>query len=430
MDLAKVVIEGNSKLYAKISREFNRENGYSNEGFGANVSDVEEITAIFMMHVLATWHGNPFQREKARRQFPLIVALAKQAGLTQPLGSLSPLHQPNIENINLSSFDWNAWVQQEKRSRLMFCIFLVDAAMVIYFNIEPLLDTLDIRLPLPADDAAWDAVNSSECADALGLNGPIVARNRNLEGSRRPKQPEMHSALRALLHNIYDLQPGTTNLYSKFILVHALHIHLWTAQRQLSQEPNQLNNNGLQFPSSGTSTPVGQNDWVMRAIDATGSGVSSANTSGRATPVEATGQSTQSHQLLKVVNHAFDKWKKAWDEDMAHQYPPNSQSLRRFGFCRDGVHFYWLAKYLLQKNHALDWNMAPDHRFSQVIHLLTSVKSWVVSDSARRGEELGSVSEIDKDYGVTDLTLDMAQLFKPINKQHDSPVLGIHTNGA
>jgi len=146
-------------------------------------------------------------------------------------------------------------------------------------------------------------------------------------------------------------------------------------------------------------------------------------------PIEATGQSTLPHQLLKATNNAFDKWKKAWDEDMATQYPPSSRSYRRFGFCRDGVHFYWLAKYLMQNNRGLDWNMAPDQRFSQVMNLLTSVNNRVVVlDSAKRGEELGSVSDIDKDYGVTDLTLDMAQLFKPINKQVDSPIVGIHTN--
>jgi hypothetical protein len=144
--------------------------------------------------------------------------------------------------------------------------------------------------------------------------------------------------------------------------------------------------------------------------------------------VEAGGQSPLTHQLLKATNNALDKWKKAWDEDMAIQYPPSSTSYRRFGFCRDGVHFYWLAKHLLKNHRGRDWQMAPDQRFTHVMHLLKSVKSWVVSDSAKRGEELGSVSDIDKDYGVTDLTLDMAQLFKPMNKQIDSPIPGVHTN--
>jgi hypothetical protein len=339
----------------------------------------------------------------------------------------SVLHQPNatVENFNAATFDWNAWVEQEKRSRLMFSIFLEDVALSLYFNMTPQFEKDEIRLPLPADDAAWDAATSAECAEALGLHGPVVARSRNPEGSRRPKQPEMHSALNALMHNVWDLQPGTTNLYSKFILVHALHLELWTALRQMSlQESDQLNSQNLSFPSSGTSTPINQHDWVQR-VDPTSSGLHSASTSGRATPViEASSQSS----LLKSINSAFDKWKKAWDEDMAAQYPPSSMRYHRFGFCRDAVHFYWLAKYLMKNNRSMDWKIAPDQRFAQVINLLKSVKSWVVSDSAKRGEELGSVSDIGSDYGATDLTLDMAQLFRPINKQIDSPVPGVHTS--
>ncbi len=68
--------------------------------------------------------------------------------------------------------------------------------------------------------------------------------------------------------------------------------------------------------------------------------------------------------------------------------PPH---LRRYGFCRDGVHFYWLATYLLKNTSAADLAMPPDQRFTRVIHLLKSGKDWVMTDGASRGEELGSV---------------------------------------
>ncbi|KAF4609838.1 hypothetical protein G7Y89_g15785 [Cudoniella acicularis] len=431
MEHAKGVIERSSPIFTQISHEQNGTATYGNVSIGTNRHELEQIAAIFMMQVLFTWHGTPLQREKARRQFPLIVMLAKRAGLTMPATTtpLSILHQRHVkaENFVSASFDWNAWVEQEKRSRLLYAIFLTDAAMVIYFNTPPLFEALEIRVPLPADDAAWDARGSVECAEALGLHGPALARDRNPEGSRRGKQPEMHSALETLMRHDLDLQPKTTNLYSKFILIHALLVQLWTTQKQLSQESSPLNLQSLTFPSSGSSTPLSQHDWVIRGIDA--AGAHSASSSGRATPVEAGGATQLTHQLLKATNNAFEKWKKVWDEDMAVQYPPSSSSYRRFGFCRDGVHFYWLGKYLMKNSRGLDWQIAPDQRFSQVIHLLKSVKSWVISDSAQRGEELGSVSAIDNEYGVRDLTLDMAQLFKPINKQIDSPVVGVNTSG-
>jgi hypothetical protein len=424
MELAKVAIGRNSEVYAIILQE-NNGNSYGNERIGSTNSEIEQITAIFMMQVLFTWHGTPVQREKARREFPLVVAFARRAGLTQPMTTtpLSVLHQHNVsvEHFNAASFDWSAWVEQEKRSRLLYTIFLFDVAMTLYFNIEPLFNSYEIQIPLPADDAAWDSRTSAECAQALSLHGPVAARDRNPEGTRRSKQPEMDTALKALMHNVYDLQPGTTNLFSKFILVHALHVQLWLAQRQLSNESAQLNSQALAFPSSGASTPMSQNDWVIRNVDPAGSSVSSNNTSGRVTPVEADMQ-----HFLQRINTALDKWKKAWDKDMAAQFPPQSKNPRRLGFCRDGTPFYYLGKFLMQSGS--DSRVAPDQRFTQIMNLIKSIRHHVVTDSTNRGEQLGSVSDIDQDYGVTNLTLDMAQLFKPINKQLDSSVAGVHTN--
>ena len=83
----------------------------------------------------------PIQREKARQQFGLVVALARKAALMNPKTTppYSALHQPNVavEHFNAASFDWNTWVEQEKRSRLMHTIFLLDASMVVYFNSPP-----------------------------------------------------------------------------------------------------------------------------------------------------------------------------------------------------------------------------------------------------------------------------------------------------
>jgi hypothetical protein len=428
MEFAKMVIESSSQVYAAILGDSTGSSGFENGTFGSTTAEIEQITALLLMQVLCIWHGTPIQREKARRQNAFIVGLARKAGLTRPKATppFSALHQPNVvvEHFSVASFDWNTWVEQEKRSRLMYTIFLLDAGMVIYFNTPPVLDLLEIQVPLPADDAAWGARTSTECAEALGLHGPAIARDRNPSGSRRAKQPEMHTALKALMHSVYDLQPGTTNLYSKFVLIHALHVQLWQAQRQQSQESSQINGQGLAFPSSAGSTPLSQNDWVTRGVDPTGSGAPSANNSGRATPVESTPQSPMIHQLLKAASYAFEKWKKAWDDDMVVQYPPSSTASRRFGFCRDGVHFYWLAKMLMKTN--LDWQMAPDQRFGHIISMLKQVRTYVVSDSARRGEELGSMNDIDNNYGANDLTLNMAQLFTPINSQTNSPIGGVH----
>jgi len=423
MELAKVVIERDSRLLSLVKHDSTSDIRFGEETTGRKTTDLHEFQALLLLQLLFTWHGTPVQREMARRKFHMHVKLAHMAGLMQPSTTpqlFSVLHQPNVddEHCNRVDFDWHSWVEQEKRSRLFYTVFLCDATMAMYFNIPPQFDGFDVCLPLPVDDAAWEARTAHQCADALGLNGPVAARNSNYEGTRRARQPELSAALRALMESGASLKAGTTNLYSKFILIHALHVQLFRSQRVQAQ-------NGDQSPpttagGSGISTPTSQHEWAGRGFEGAAGGHRSSHASRRATPVDADGRA---HSVLAAINNALGKWKKAWDEDMSRQYPPSSRC-RRFGFCRDGGHFYYLAKNLLKDR--LNWQMAPDQRFTYVMHLLRSVKSWVVSDSAKRGEELGSVSDIDQDYGVTDLTLDMAQLFKPINRQTDSPIPGVH----
>lgn len=410
MEFTRSLVERKSRVLGILLQE--NGGGSSYDSIGSSSADFEEINAIFMLHVLSTWHGTPVQREKARQQFPMLVELVRRLGLTTPSTgeSFSILHQSNLvpENVNIQNFNWDLWIQQEKRSRLLYAVYLTDAAMVVYFNSSPLFRIDEIRVPLPADDAAFEARNAQECAEALGLHGQHVALQRNPSGTRRLKQPEMHSALLALRHPSYSLQPASTNLYSKFCLIHALIVQLTVAQKQSSSEAGQINLSNSAFSASGPSTPLSQHDWVGR----TGlhSAPQSGNNSGTATPIEG---SSNSSQALRDIMLALEKWKSHWDADYQSQQPSNAHA--RLGFCRDAVHFYWLAKCLL-KRPVMDVHTAPDQRFSYVMQLLQVVKKWVMTDSAQRGELLGSASEIDTNYGVTDLTLDMSHLFKPMNQ--------------
>ncbi|KAI9821245.1 MAG: hypothetical protein M1827_003980 [Pycnora praestabilis] len=429
MDRTKAAIQRSSQIYSLVMGLSTGMADGENDIIGGRSTDVDEIQALIMLQALFTWHGTQDQREEARNDFADICRLARRAKLMQPAGLDNPtaysiLHQPNTisDHADASEMNWHTWIEQERRSRVMLIFFLLDAALVIYFNIPPQFDPFEIRVPLPADDAAWDARSASECAEALGLHGPS-AQERNVTGSRRAKQPEMHHAMKALTHPTYEFNPSATNVYSKFILIHGLHIQIWKVQRQLSNNSAVLSINDSSILGSGTSTPISQDDWVSVA-----SGNASTSNSGRATPLDLSElQSSGSQHLLKMTANALFKWKKSWDEDMSLQYPPAASKYRRFGFCRDGVHFYWLARAFIKSNRASDWHLVPDSRFVQVMALLKRVKTWVASDNAQRGEEIGSVGDIDESYGVEELTLDMKLLFKPINQSIDSPVPGVQT---
>lgn len=370
-------------------------------GGTATRRDVEELQAVVLMCMLLLWNGTPQQRDRARQIHPLLAANARKFNLLKPSvdpSLFSPLHQIdlNSSNFEASQFNWETWIEQERRIRLMLGIFLTDSAMGLYFNLYAQFDAFEISLPLPSDDAAWDAVTAHDCSIALGLHGHEAALEKNRYGTQRPKQPEMDSALKALLHTSYQIQPGSTNLYGKFVLIHAIMTLIRRAQ---------VDGNAAQLNYYGTPPP---RDWM----------VSAGGNSGRATPVDEMGQSIDP-QSLKALSVALDKFKANWDVDMVNQFPPltpGTNNPRRHGFSRDGIHFYWLAKYMLKHTRPAELQMPPDARFVQVMQLLKSLRAWVMSDGASRGEEFGSVGEIDDQYGAKDLTLDMAKLFKPLPK--------------
>jgi hypothetical protein len=218
----------------------------------------------------------------------------------------------------------------------------------------------------------------------------------------------MDVAFGALLHPAYELEPRATNAFSKFILVHALHVRLNLALRQASHDGAPF---GFGDLGHAGGAPVARHGWTGGRD---GSARTSRHNSDSAVPPNRSGsQSPAASPTVRAVSQAFERWKQMWDADMPLQYPPDS---KRSGFCRDGVHFYWLARAMLRSPHAPDPRTSPDLRFMQVMKVLKQIGTWVALDNAARGEEVGSVAAIDDSYGVEDLTLDMSLLFKPLDE--------------
>jgi hypothetical protein len=359
-------------------------------------SDIEEIQALVLLHSLFVWHGSQKQRQQGRAEFWVIVRVVRALGLLNPLPNghshFSTLHQPGpLNGDEVNNWCWNSWIEQEKRARTMYLILLIDAALTIFFNETPQFDIYEVKLPLPVDDAAWEARSDEDCASALGLRGD-PAQSTNVSGSRRAKQIGMAEALH-LLHHSGDFPQRATNVYSKFILVHALHVQIHNIQRQIIG----LNQSG--YSSSGTTTPQSQSEWD--------------GNSGQATPIEGiNNQYSQAQQKLRLTMGALESWKRMWDLDMPVQYPPHQ---RRVGFCRDGIHFYFLARVFLRSSRREEWASPPDTRCQQVFSLLKQIRTHVATDSAQKGLDFGSVTAINDDYGVADLTLNMRLLFTPVD---------------
>jgi hypothetical protein len=390
----------------------------------ATARHLEEIQALLLLYTVFTWHGGPAERASARRESAKLFRVVRRFHLFEPIGpereGYSYLHNLQAgERPDCSRWNWEVWVRQEMRLRVTYLVFIYNAALVLYFNCDAAFDPSEIKLPLPCDDAAWDATTAGDCASALGMNGPDSQRAANPSGSLRLKQLEMHLAIEALYSPVLMFQPRTTNVFSKFILVHALHTQISQLQRQLST--------GTPASLETLSSP-----WARSSHD---DGLYSAYTnstaSGHASPDPSSASSTprggspQSSQLVRSITAALIKWKNMWDQDMQLQYPPSpgpSSTPRRLGFCRDGVHFYWLARAFLKTNRISDWQRSADTRFKQVMSGLRQVREFGKSDAARRGEEPGSVCDIDHEFNMEALQLDMKKLFRPIEDTAESPV--------
>lgn len=383
----------------------------------SSLSDIEEIQALMLVQCMFVWHGDVDHRQHARDDFRSLLTIAQQCGLTRPIppgqqghSILHQSHRHNAQQLDLSTWDWNAWVIQEQRNRVMMLIYLTDCAMAMYFNCPPQFTTSEIQIQLPADDAAWEAHDRQSCMDALGLNGQAAQLSTNSTGSQRYSQPEFHVCIKLLLSQQSEFAPRTTNVFSKFILIHALHAGIWNLYNSQSPLVN------FQGPDPSTpGTPLVNYDWVS------GNPISNPG-SGRATPIE--GQQHQlsqiNHQHIQALKFALEKWKRAWEMDLDIQYPPTGSPsgmphIRRIGFCRDAVHYYWLAKQFLQ-NPRTSFNLqaGADQRLCYVMGMLKQIRTYVANEGFKLGKELGSITEIDENFaasGVDMLSLNMKQLF-------------------
>lgn len=431
MEFVKTAVYANCSIYSRVV------NGHTG-GLGDQLFELEELQALSMLETLFIWHGDPAQRQAARNDFPMIARIAKLMNLCLPAQSghyaYSLLHNTRhsqADQWQMRNWNWQAWLEEEKRTRTLYQLFLTDAALVMFFNSAQQFDPLEVRLSLPADDAAWDAATAQECANALGLHGDH-AQSKNMTGTRKAVQPSMRDAMRTLLDPYSSMQAGSTNVYSKFVLIHALIIRIIACQKALLGPDQPAQPFTLNLHGSTPVTPLSQNDWLEQ--HGNNSRPHSADNSGQGTPTQLSSpqqnKQTAANEEKKRLGQALEKWKRNFDTDLDLQYPSTQYQTRRFGFgfSRDGSPFWYLARSFLHSSQASEFTLPADMRFKRVMALLKRIKSMLVNEKENKGQDIGSVGDIDDQYGLdNNLTLDMKLLFRPYNSQIDSPVAGVRT---
>ena len=322
---------------------------------------IEQLRALTIVDGVV-WHGDDEMRDDVLQCCSGYLRLARSMGLFthERLNNqvYSPLHQPRARvSTSIEEWDWKVWLHEEQRVRLVMHLFVLEAALAIFFNCPPTVDPAELRLCLPADDVAYDATNAQDCAHALGLCGAKMQQHVNVAGTRTSIQPGLSTFLEHLWQPSASDMLITTNALSKFIIIHALIVQIYTARRSVA----------LGQPSRNLNSVIG----------------------------------------------ALNRWRGIWHRDNAFQYP--SHAPPRSGFGRDAEPYYFIAKLKLLGPPTDLIETSPAKRCQRVMTVLSQVKARLAAEEhARKGGRAPDAQSTIISYGTDDLTRDMRLLFAPL----------------
>ncbi|KAF2430919.1 hypothetical protein EJ08DRAFT_660339 [Tothia fuscella] len=140
---------------------------------------------------------------------------------------------------------WNQWIINEATRRAAFAAFVMDSIHATMFGHSAVMVAHEMRLPLPCDEALWNATSSAE-----------VGRVEQSLHSNNIKQANFLDGLKKTLNG----QPVRTNSFGRTILMAGLLSVSW-----------HMNQRDLQVSSLGVSQALGGRDkWrgsLTRAFD-------------------------------------------------------------------------------------------------------------------------------------------------------------------
>lgn len=153
--------------------------------------------------------------------------------------------QSSTSGANTPDEWWNHWITNEATRRAAFAAFVIDSTHATMFGHSTVMVAHEMRLPLPCDEALWNATNSAEVGRieaSLHANG--VKPISFLEGLKRT----------------LNAQEVRTNSFGRTILMAGLLSVSW-----------HMNQRDLQVNSLGVSQALGGRDkWrgsLTRAFD-------------------------------------------------------------------------------------------------------------------------------------------------------------------
>ncbi|GAO16581.1 hypothetical protein UVI_02019810 [Ustilaginoidea virens] len=296
-------------------------------------SSVEELQAVLLTSILHLGNGTWQQKQRALHKWPMVAAQARRLGLLVLSGDASAYSvtrprrwKPGSRETMPTEFDWVAWIGQEKRVRLMHALLAYDAISESVFGCPAQFDPSEAYIPLPCDDAAWNARSRDECRRALGLIQERSSTAPLFSGAmHRVAGPEFQAARHVLFDRGVELKPGSINVLGKIVLGITL---IATIQQAFKTGNVNLTLSGGELMSLDWVVPMqGDNPWTCP-------------------PMPPQARLNLDSETASLLLSAVDKLQRSWHQDMAAGIPYDGKS---DAVVRNGLTLPAMAHYLLSR---------------------------------------------------------------------------------
>ncbi|KAL1644982.1 hypothetical protein SLS58_004053 [Diplodia intermedia] len=202
---------------------------------------MQTAQALLMLMAMATWAKHKEILREAFAIQSILATLVRDDGLHS-----SPYP---------SDISWEAWTQQESRTRTKFIVFCFFNLHCIVYNIPPLILNSELKMRLPSSAAEFKASSAAEWHEAR-KRSTTTTSSSSATASSSPSSPsptttpDFQTALRRLFSRGGDGRAITecNSSLGNYILIHALIQHIFFA-RQTAR---------CHFPTApSTATPTG-----------------------------------------------------------------------------------------------------------------------------------------------------------------------------
>lgn len=116
------------------------------------------LHSALLFTVQAAWSGDKWQMDIAMGQRLMYMSMLRHSGvLERHFDTLSS----TARRASTDSL-WNAWTQDEARSRLVYSWVMLDQDLALFHDTAPLFSVTEFGAPMPDTDRLWHAKSSSE----------------------------------------------------------------------------------------------------------------------------------------------------------------------------------------------------------------------------------------------------------------------------